>query len=104
MADKASLDGVGSVGDLWFRGIASQPYLESPSAGRRILLGVLHHHRHKLLGAFGGGAILHRQLVNVIRENSSVRIRKCIALFKSRQALRIDVDNVIHAAENRAIL
>src|SRR5580698_7390642 len=106
MADKTSLDGVGSVGDLWFRGVASEPYLESPSTGRWILLGVFHHHRHKFLGAFGSGAILHRQFVNVVRENGSVRIRKCIALFKSRQAFRIHVDNVqtIHAAENRAIL
>ena len=106
MADKARHNGVICVRDLWLRGIASQPNLESPSTSRRVLLCIPHHHGHRFLGAFDSGIILHGELVNVVRENRSVRIRKWAAIFQSRQSFGIYMDNLhtVHVAENCAVL
>ena len=57
------------------------------------------------LGAFEKGAILHREFVNVVCEDGSVRIQKWAARFQGRQSPRIDVD-VVRAgnmAKKRAV-
>src|SRR6516165_5420546 len=91
MAGEALL---GRIRHDWLGGVASSPRLESPTTRCRVFVRILDHDWDGLADAFLVGAVLERDVSNIVDENRSVWIWSRASKPQPVQSSLIHVDKV----------